>query len=458
MATGLLSSHQKSLDFLQRSCDLILLTATWVVFAPAPTLLHGIAVLTLTAVIFQLSAALTGLYGSQRSTPLALQFWRVSLTGLTAFLAMALTAYFLKPIAHALPPRAMTEWLLSSLILLCNWRLLYRWVLLALRRRGLNTRRAGIVGSNGLANDLIERLNRNPWMGIVPVLRYAGHDGPDLPNGLLPRRTLLADARSGRLDIIYLAQPPEAEASTRALLDDLADTTCQVFLVPDFFVRDLLHSRQDNLDGLPVISLYDTPFTASDLLLKRGLDLVVSCMALVLLSPVLAGFGLAVRLTSPGPALFKQTRYGLNGRPISVFKFRSMTTQDNGSEIRQATRNDPRITPLGAFMRRTSIDELPQFLNVLMGDMSVVGPRPHAVAHNELYRQQIPGYMLRHKVKPGITGWAQVNGYRGETDTLDKMEKRIAHDLEYIRGWSLWLDIRIIWRTALGGLRSDNAY
>ena len=167
---------------------------------------------------------------------------------------------------------------------------------------------------------------------------------------------------------------------------------------------------------------------------------------------------LAVKLTSPGPVIFRQRRYGLYGEEIIVYKFRSMTVSDDGGAIVQAARNDPRLTPIGAFLRRTSLDELPQFVNVLQGRMSIVGPRPHAVAHNEQYRKLIKGYMLRHKVKPGITGWAQVNGMRGETATLDKMQARIQYDLDYLRNWSVWLDLWIILKTVKVVLARDNAH
>jgi putative colanic acid biosynthesis UDP-glucose lipid carrier transferase len=167
---------------------------------------------------------------------------------------------------------------------------------------------------------------------------------------------------------------------------------------------------------------------------------------------------IAIKLTSPGPVLFKQKRYGIKGEQIEVWKFRSMTVCENGDDIKQATVNDTRVTPLGAFLRRTSLDELPQFINVLQGSMSVVGPRPHAVAHNEYYRKQIQGYMLRHKVRPGITGLAQINGCRGETDTIDKMEARVHHDLEYLRQWSLWLDLKIVFITIFKGFVGKHVY
>jgi putative colanic acid biosynthesis UDP-glucose lipid carrier transferase len=192
--------------------------------------------------------------------------------------------------------------------------------------------------------------------------------------------------------------------------------------------------------------------------LKRAFDVAFSATFLAYAWPLLLGLGLGVKLTSPGPALFKQARAGRDGQAIQVLKFRTMRVAENGAEVKQATKGDPRVTRLGAFLRRTSLDELPQFINVLKGDMSVVGPRPHAVAHNDHYRTKILEYMLRHKVRPGITGWAQVNGWRGETETVDKMVQRVAHDIEYIRRWSLGLDIKIVWLTVFGKGTRQNAY
>ncbi|MCB9595313.1 MAG: exopolysaccharide biosynthesis polyprenyl glycosylphosphotransferase [Sandaracinaceae bacterium] len=192
--------------------------------------------------------------------------------------------------------------------------------------------------------------------------------------------------------------------------------------------------------------------------LKRAFDVLFAGTFLATAWPLLVAIGVAVRATSPGPAIFKQLRYGRGGEEIEVWKFRTMGVTENGATVTQATKNDARVTPLGAFLRRTSLDELPQFVNVLFGDMSVVGPRPHAVAHNRHYRTQILEYMLRHKVKPGITGWAQVNGWRGETDTLDKMVGRVDHDLEYLRDWTIWKDLEIVWLTVFGKKVRRNAY
>ena len=231
------------------------------------------------------------------------------------------------------------------------------------------------------------------------------------------------------------------------VLTCLADSTAAIYYVPDFFAFELLNSRWTNIGGLPAVSIFENPFYGIDGAVKRVVDFVFACLLLVLLAIPMVITGLAVKLTSSGPIFFRQKRYGLDGKPISVWKFRSMTVCENGPVVAQATKNDSRVTPLGAILRKTSLDELPQLFNVIEGSMSLVGPRPHANAHNEHYRKQIRGYMLRHKVKPGITGLAQVSGWRGETDTLEKMQRRIECDLTYIRDWSLWLDVTILFRT-----------
>jgi putative colanic acid biosynthesis UDP-glucose lipid carrier transferase len=269
---------------------------------------------------------------------------------------------------------------------------------------------------------------------------------------------LLADAKAGKLDIIYIALPLRAEPRISSILDKLADTTASVYVVADFFVFELLHAQWSNVGDIPVVSIFETPFHGIDGLLKRIEDLALSILIVTLIALPMLFIAIGVKLTSRGPIFFRQRRYGLNGEEIRILKFRTMTVCEDGGTVQQATRADPRVTKFGAFLRRTSLDELPQFLHVLTGTMSIVGPRPHAVVHNELYRCKIRGYMLRHKVKPGITGWAQVNGWRGETDTLEKMEKRVAHDLDYIRHWRLGWDLKIIALTIFGAGKSDNAY
>jgi putative colanic acid biosynthesis UDP-glucose lipid carrier transferase len=264
--------------------------------------------------------------------------------------------------------------------------------------------------------------------------------------------------RKNSIDIIYIALPMTSQPRVLDLLDSLKDTTVSIYFVPDIFVFDLIQARIDDVGGIPVVAVCETPFSGFNGFIKRTSDVVLSIIILILISPLLIAVAIGVKLSSKGPILFKQRRYGLDAEEILVYKFRSMTVEENGDTVKQATKNDMRITPFGRFIRRTSLDELPQFINVLQGRMSIVGPRPHAVAHNEMYRKVIKGYMIRHKVKPGITGWAQVNGLRGETDTVDKMEARIEYDLDYLRSWSLGFDLKIIVRTVLLVFKDRNAY
>jgi putative colanic acid biosynthesis UDP-glucose lipid carrier transferase len=270
---------------------------------------------------------------------------------------------------------------------------------------------------------------------------------------------LAAFVKANRVDAIYVALPMASQPRILKLLDELRDTTASIYFVPDIFLYDLIQARMDDVNGIPVVAVCESPFYGVNGMVKRLEDVVLSLLILTLISPVLLAIAIAVKVSSPGPIIFRQRRYGLDGQDIVVYKFRSMRVMEDGCDVPQARREDPRITPIGAFLRRTSLDELPQFINVLQGRMSIVGPRPHAVAHNETFRKLIKGYMVRHKVKPGITGLAQVMGARGETATLDKMQARIEYDLEYLRNWSLRLDLQIILRTTLIVLRGDkNAY
>ena len=247
-----------------------------------------------------------------------------------------------------------------------------------------------------------------------------------------------------RIREVYITLPLGSQPRIVELLEQLQDTTASLFFVPDVFGISIIQGRLQDMNGVPVVGICETPFTGTNELVKRISDIIIASIIIVLISPLLLAIAIGVKLSSPGPVLFKQRRNGLDGHEIVVYKFRSMRTMEDGEVVRQATRNDPRVTAFGAFLRRTSFDELPQFFNVLRGTMSIVGPRPHAVTHNKEYRQIIKAYMVRHKVKPGITGWAQVNGQRGETDTVEKMRMRVEYDLEYLRNWSLGLDLKII--------------
>jgi putative colanic acid biosynthesis UDP-glucose lipid carrier transferase len=260
------------------------------------------------------------------------------------------------------------------------------------------------------------------------------------------------------VDRIYITFPMRAEDRIRGVLERLGDTTASVYVAPDFFVFQLLHSRWTDILGLPVVSVFENPFYGIDGLAKRLSDLAFGGLAMLLAAVPMAVIAVLIKLTSPGPVFFRQRRYGLDGKEIRVWKFRTMMVCEDGPQAVQAKRNDPRVTWLGAILRKTSLDELPQLLNVLGGSMSLVGPRPHPHALNEEFRTQIEGYMLRHKVKPGITGLAQVNGWRGETDSPEKMQRRIEFDHRYIREWSLWLDIKILVKTVTVVFSQKNAY
>jgi putative colanic acid biosynthesis UDP-glucose lipid carrier transferase len=321
---------------------------------------------------------------------------------------------------------------------------------------------AVIAGANELGRKLAERL-RDPMLG-TRIAGYFDDRGAARLQNLAAAQNLgglsrLADyARSHRVDVIYIALPMASQPRILRLLEDLRDTTASIYFVPDIFVADLIQARVDSIGGLPVVAVCETPFYGFNGVVKRISDVIFASFILIVISPLLLAIAVGVKLSSPGPILFKQRRYGLDGRKIMVYKFRTMTVAEDGDVVRQATRNDSRITKFGAFLRRTSLDELPQFINVLQGRMSVVGPRPHAVAHNEIYRKLIRGYMIRHKVRPGITGLAQVMGFRGETETIEKMKARIEHDLTYLRNWSLLLDLQIILKTVVVVLQKQNAY
>lgn len=324
-------------------------------------------------------------------------------------------------------------------------------------------RRAVIVGMNGQGVELAKRVTTSPYSSIDLVGFFDDRQEDRLLQygtwPFLGKIVNLANyCREHRVELIYLSLPMATQPRIINILDELRDTTSSVYFVPDLFVTDLIQGNIDQVANMPVVSVCETPFTGVNGLVKRASDIILSIIILILISPVLVATAIAVKFSSPGPIIFKQKRYGLNGEEIAVYKFRSMRVCENGTEVKQAQKNDARVTRVGAFLRRTSLDELPQFFNVLQGRMSIVGPRPHAVAHNELYRKLIKGYMIRHKVKPGITGWAQVNGLRGETETLDKMQARIEYDLDYLRNWSVVLDLRIIARTVGVVFKDQHAY
>jgi putative colanic acid biosysnthesis UDP-glucose lipid carrier transferase len=360
---------------------------------------------------------------------------------------------------------SMLSWLVVTPVLIVADRIITRWIQRIRRLLGYNIRKFAIVGVNELGFQLARNIEASPEMG----LSLAGFfdDRPEERNPAIPAdlgrrigtiQDLVGQARSGAVERIFITFPMRAENRVRGVLDQLSDTTASVYIVPDFFVFQLLYSRWTDILGLPVVSVFESPIYGIDGLAKQLSDIILGSLFLLLAAVPMTAIALGIRLTSPGPALFRQKRYGLDGREIRIWKFRTMNVCEDGPQAVQAKPDDPRVTWLGAILRRTSLDELPQLFNVLAGSMSLVGPRPHATAQNEEYRTQIEGYMLRHKVKPGITGLAQVNGWRGATDSPEKMRKRIECDLSYIRDWSLWLDIKILFRTIFVVLSGKNAY
>lgn len=359
----------------------------------------------------------------------------------------------------------VTSWLIGAPTIISIVRSCARLVLASMRSRGKNQRYVAIVGVTDIGIHLARRIHATPQLGMRLVGFFDDRTPERLPElpGEVGRLVgtfdeVVQQAKRGEIECVYVALPMRAESRVSELLRGLADTTASVYYVPDFYVFDLLHGRWTLLADVPLISIFETPFYGVDGVVKRIEDIVLGSLAVLVASPVMIVAAIAIKATSKGPIFFKQRRYGLNGEVIEVLKFRSMRVQEDGAVVKQATKNDDRITPVGRFMRRTSVDELPQLFHVVTGTMSLVGPRPHAVAHNEEYRTRVKRYMLRHKVKPGLTGWAQVNGWRGETDTLEKMEKRIEHDLEYIRRWGLLFDLWIIFLTVFGRKVRQNAY
>lgn len=356
-------------------------------------------------------------------------------------------------------------WFSFTPVVLCSWRLGVRKSLQFIRVHDRNVRTVAIAGPGALSARVAHTIHENPSMGLRLVGLYDDlelkgtrpiNDLPVQVEGNM--QDLIALARSGKVDLVYLTLPMRAADQLRYMITELADTTVSTYVVPEPDIFDIAHSRWTSLGSISLISIYESPFVGMSGWVKRLEDLILASLILMVVAPTMVLIAVGVKLTSPGPVIFKQRRYGLNGEVVKVWKFRTMTVCEDGDNFSQAKRHDPRVTRFGAFLRRNSLDELCQLINVLQGSMSIVGPRPHPVALNEEYRRLIQGYMFRHAVKPGITGWAQVNGWRGETDHLGKMEKRVEYDLEYIRNWSFFLDLKILVKTVSAGITGKNVY
>ena len=402
----------------------------------------------------------THIYRSWRNGKL-LAYIRDTFAGWSVIVAILLFIGYATKLSYRYSEQVMLTWFIVTPIALIVSHLAVRKIASSLRKEG-EARSAVIVGANDTGRKLAERIFEYPY--LLMEMRGYFDDREELrsPAGKMPLLGGVLDVadyvRAHGIELIFISLPMAQQPRIRKLLDDLHDTTASIYFLPDVYIFDLMQARFDNVGGVPVVAICETPFYGVDSVVKNVSDFVLAFFILILLLPAMLCIALIVKWTSPGPAVFKQRRYGLNGEEIIVYKFRSMAVCEDGPNIAQAQKDDQRLTRFGAFLRRTSLDELPQFINVLQGRMSIVGPRPHAVAHNELYRKLIRGYMLRHKVKPGITGWAQVNGLRGETKDLEKMQARIEFDLHYLQNWSIWFDLWIIMRTVWVVLRRENAY
>jgi len=378
-------------------------------------------------------------------------------------LAILLLCAYATRSLHYFEEQALMVWGVATPVLQCIAVWIGQRILAAYSARPEARRAAIVVGGGALGVKVARALDGSNDRG-TDFRGYFDDRGDERlhENAALSRLGGLKDVaqyvREHNVREVFITLPLGSQPRIVELLNEVQGTTASLFFVPDVFGISIIQGRLQDINGVPVVGICETPFTGTNELTKRISDVVMASIILILISPILLAISIGVKLSSPGPIVFKQRRNGLDGQEIVVYKFRSMTTQDDGTVVRQATRGDARITPFGGFLRRTSLDELPQFINVLQGRMSIVGPRPHAVAHNEQYRQLIKAYMVRHKVKPGITGWAQVNGHRGETDTIEKMQTRVEYDLEYLRNWSLGLDLQIIVRTIRVAFFDPRAY
>ena len=410
--------------------------------------------------IFSLTAEFLGLYRNWRGIPFGREATCTVLAWALTFVSLSAIGRFTLS-STEISGAGLVLWFAIGPVLSLAFRALYRATIRWMIRKGIRTRKFAVAGLNELGTQLVSSIKDSPDLGyeFVGYFDDRGDERQDRNGSSLGSiEELVEKTRSGEIQVVFITIPMRAEERIRGFISQLSDTTASVYIVPDLFVFQLMHSRWTEVQGLPVVSVFENPLYGIDGVMKRCLDLALAVMLLIVCCIPMLIIAALVKFTSKGPVFFLQSRYGLDGKAIKVWKYRSMTCCEDGNNVKQAQKNDNRITFVGGILRKTSLDELPQLFNVLFGNMSLVGPRPHANAHNEYYRKEIEGYMLRHKVKPGITGLAQVNGCRGETETIDKMEQRIFFDHQYIRNWSIWLDVKILFKTFGVVFKQQNAY
>ena len=467
-----IKTQRRWLDLLQPSIDAAAIIASlsfvsWTADDEVSNLVLGVSMVAV--IVFSLLSHLSGLHRRIQHGTANNEVTEILATWLLTTLVMAMLG-FVTRYGNEFARSVVLTWVVITPALIGLGRMLVRIFMETLVDRGYGVRKVAIAGLNDLGRQTALNIATEPSLGLKFIGFYDDRPteretptvevDPELVDITIQGKLadMISLARQGEIDTVMITLPMRAEARIKDILDQLSDSTVSVYIVPDFFVFELLHSQWTNMGGLPAVSVFENPLYGVDGVVKRIADVTIASAGLAVLGIPMLIIAALVKATSKGPVFFRQKRYGMDGEEILVWKFRSMRTCDNGPVVKQATKNDPRITRVGGILRKTSLDELPQLFNVMDGTMSLVGPRPHASAHNEHYRGQIRGYMLRHKVKPGITGLAQVNGCRGETETLDKMERRIEWDHRYIRRWSLWLDLKILFKTFTVIWSQDEAY
>ncbi|MGF6967556.1 putative colanic acid biosynthesis UDP-glucose lipid carrier transferase [Paraburkholderia sp. WC7.3g] len=411
-----------------------------------------------------------GIYQSWRGKPLYDLLSRVA----GGWLMVEVTGVLISFSVHrsdSLSRLWLVYWALASIVLLVVTKLMVHSILRGLRREGFNQRAVAIVGGAPYGRFLIEQMRGRPEAGFTPVVVFDEdgtinpYEDPDAARAVAgvpverDYQRMLELVRQRAIRELWLALPISKEKAIHRFVMDLRNDFVNIRFIPDVGSLTLFNQPMVELLGVPAINLAASPITDLRVLPKRVFDSLFALGALLALAPLMLAIALMVKLSSPGPVFFRQRRKGIDGREFEIYKFRSMKVhQETAGKITQATRRDPRITAVGAFLRRTSLDELPQFINVLRGEMSVVGPRPHALEHDDIYKDLVKGYMHRYRIRPGITGWAQINGYRGETDRIEKMMGRVKLDLYYMQHWTFWLDIKIVVLTLWKGFAGSNAY
>jgi len=469
MSTQEVSSRYRSTEQLYRLLDLscIALSTYVSIFVLSINSSPYYFILASTCIIvFFILSEMVGTYQHEISRMFKTSVKSILLTWTVTFLFLLVIGYFSGNLKH-FPRTMITIWFIATPIYLVIWRYAIKLAKSKYYQDASTLKNFAILGANTVGSHVADTILDDFSIGYRFLGFYDDRKKDDkrIVHSLGEHTYLgdfdqaVEDARRGKLDVIFIVLPMVAEYRIAKILDLLGDSATEVHIIPNFFVYNLLHARWHNIGSYLALSIYDTPFYGVGSMVKRIEDIILGSIILSLISIPMLIIAIIIKVTMPGgPVIFKQKRYGIGGQEVTVWKFRSMSVCEDGDSVKQATKDDQRITPFGAFIRRTSLDEFPQFINVLQGTMSIVGPRPHAVAHNEFYRKEIDGYMLRHMVKPGITGLAQISGCRGETKEVGQMRERIKYDLRYIRNWSLYLDIKIIFLTIFKGFVNKQAY